>query len=66
MTDFETEVRERLARLEENYKAVNEELGDLKTSMDEVLKEQSKLIRWVVVSLLIIVAAVVGVELAPW
>ena len=58
-------VEERLARVEVTCKNLEKHLNHLHDKMDSLLKEQQKIIKYVVVGLLSILATVVGVNLVP-
>ena len=58
-------VEERLARVEVTCENLKEQLNHLNEKMDSLLKEQHRLLRYVVVGLLGILGTVVGVNLVP-
>ena len=58
-------IEERLARVEVTCENLQRQLNHLHEKMDSLLKEQQKLIRYVVVGLLGLLATVVGVNLVP-
>ena len=58
-------LEERLARVETTCEGLQRQLNHLTEKMDKVLQEQQKLLRYVVVGLLGLLATVVGVNLVP-